>query len=320
MRCPNCDHDQKRKDGMVCGQCGYPFALDPKQPPRVADRRFVRAVAKVSGDGARWFTIEQLHGQLNRRSSNPVASMVGSLFLGAVVVVVGTIVVDEAGPSSDARGLLTALVVAAAVAIVTTGFLRARRPPPLDRTARLVARWQTAGKPLDRLLQWPRLDGPTPAAPEADIFDYGAEAVLVVDDDLAVDLLVANGFASANRCLVVSTTGYPSRVASRAAALLASSPTTRAGVLHESGNTDAVAAARVRYGPTVVDLGLPADIARKVGALGWARNAPSIPVRALPHRLLATALPMALTSGTAIGELLAAARRGDLDVDLDDFG
>ena len=321
MRCPNCDHDQKRKDGMVCAECGYPFTLDPKQSPNIADRRFVRAVAKVSDDGARWFSLEQLHGQMTKRFRGPAPAMIGSAILGGIVAVFGIGVVREAGRfEPGTQAVLTVLVAATAVGIVVIGWRRARRPAPLERTAQLVARWQAAGKPLDRLLVFPGLEAPLPGAPEPDIFDYGAEAVLIVDDDLAVDLLVRNGFASTNRCLVVSTRGYPRQVASRAAALRASSPMTPAGVLHASGNPGAVEVAVARYGPGVVDLGLPADIAGQLPSLRWARDEPSVEVRALPHRLLATALPLALTTGTGIGELLAAARRGDLDVDADDFG
>lgn len=104
-------------------------------------------------------------------------------------------VVREAGRfEPGTQAVLTVLVAATAVGIVVIGWRRARRPAPLERTAQLVARWQAAGKPLDRLLVFPGLEAPLPGAPEPDIFDYGAEVVLIVDDDLAVDLLVRNGF------------------------------------------------------------------------------------------------------------------------------
>ena len=306
---------------MVCAQCGYPFALDPKQSPRVADRRFVRAVARVSDDGARWYSLEQLHGQMAKRFPGPIPGMVLATFLGLGFGVFGiAIVTDADGIATGARAALAAVIGAVAAAIIVVGWRLARRPPSVERTAQLVARWQAAGKPLDRLVQRRGLDRPPPAAPEPDIFDYGATAVLIVDDDLAVDLLVANGFASTNRCLVVSTSGYPTRVAEHARALLAAAPATPAGVIHASGNTDAVAAATARYGPGVVDLGLPDDIAHHVRALRWARREASVPVRALPHRVLAAGLPIALTTRTSLGDLLAALRRGELDVDIDDFG
>jgi hypothetical protein len=321
VRCPNCDHNQQRKDGMVCGQCGYPFALDPKQSPNIADRRFARAVAKVSDDGTRWFSLEQLHGQLAKRLPGPAQAMIGAVVLGAIVAVFGIGFVAEADRFETITGaVLTFVVASAAIGIVAVGWRLARRPPPLERTSQLVARWQAAGKPLDRLLQQPGLERPPPAAPERDIFDYGAEAVLIVDDDLAVDLLVANGFARTNRCLVVSTSGYPSRVAEHAAALLAAAPATPAGVVHASGNIGALGEATARYGPGVVDLGLSTDTVRNLAALRWARREASVPVRALPHRVLAAALPVALTTRTSVGDLFAAAHRGELDADVGDFG
>jgi|GEM_PF-522037 len=67
MKCPECNHNQKYAYGMICGSCGYQFALDPKKMPKLTDVAFGKMLDRVSGDGEYYFTYNQLVAQIYRK-------------------------------------------------------------------------------------------------------------------------------------------------------------------------------------------------------------------------------------------------------------
>lgn len=157
--------------------------------------------------------------------------------------------------------------------------------------------------------------------PEPDIFDYGAERILVVDEPLAVDLLVDAGVHVGARAIIVDQQGYPARIVALARELVIARPDVPVMVLHASGTQSeaAVAAARRLVGTKapVTDVGLSSDAAKRHRALRWARRLPSVPLDALPRWMLGTAAIGALTSDPAlsIDQVLAKLRRTVLIAD-----
>ena len=73
MRCVACDHNSKKKDRKVKGQCpicGHKFTLDPKVDG-VADGFMKQAVVAVSSDGTFKYLPAQLDYEVWRRSRPP---------------------------------------------------------------------------------------------------------------------------------------------------------------------------------------------------------------------------------------------------------
>ena len=165
------------------------------------------------------------------------------------------------------------------------------------------------GWAFPRLIEGPALERPpTLTFPEPDLFDYGAERILVVDDPLVVDLLVHNGVHTDARAIIVSTTGYPRDVAPHAAALMQHRPDIPVHVLHashadpielEMRTRGLLAAPDIR----VTDVGLSPNAARTVKSLRWARRLPSVPVDALPHHLLTRGVVEAMAAGALLEAL-----------------
>jgi len=71
MKCPECNHNQKYAYGMICGSCGYQFALDPKKTPKLTDMAFRKIIDRVPGEGEYYFTYNQLVAQIHRRLTRP---------------------------------------------------------------------------------------------------------------------------------------------------------------------------------------------------------------------------------------------------------
>ena len=144
--------------------------------------------------------------------------------------------------------------------------------------------------------------------PESDIYDYGAERILVVDQPLAVDLLVHARVHVTAKAIVVDQYGYPARIVELARELVIARPDVPVMVLHGTGHdtATAVAAARRLIGTTepIVDVGLSSETARRHRALRWARRLPSVPLDALPRWMLGGALTGALTSGESLDAVL----------------
>jgi hypothetical protein len=165
------------------------------------------------------------------------------------------------------------------------------------------------GWPFPGLIVAPAFDLAAPVGyPEPDLFDYGAERILIVDDPLLVDLLVRNGVHTDARSVIVSITGYPRQVVARAATLVEQRPDVPAYVLHASHHSTeemAVAAGELLGAPhlTPFDVGLSPLAADRIAPIRWARRLPSIPVDALPRRWVTTALVDALTTNTPLEQL-----------------
>ena len=144
--------------------------------------------------------------------------------------------------------------------------------------------------------------------PEPDIYDYGAERIVVVDEPLAVDLLVDARVHVTAKAIVVDRHGYPAQIMEFARALVIARPDVPVMVLHASGiEVEAVVnAARRLVGVTgtVTDLGLARDFAKRHRALRWARRLPSVPLDALPRWMLGRAVVAALTSDRTLDSVL----------------
>ncbi|MDG1478450.1 MAG: hypothetical protein P8R54_02620 [Myxococcota bacterium] len=98
-----------------------------------------------------------------------------------------------------------------------------RRFPPAAEAEPLVREWLRQWVRSERepgLILEPSL-GVKPSEVDDPQFDHGVERVLIVDRDDLVDFFVRSGFHAEHRCLVVSMTGYPTYLKSRAQRVIA---------------------------------------------------------------------------------------------------
>ncbi len=326
MKCPECGENQPYSSGMTCKKCGRQFVLDPKKD-RWADGKFLAAVSKASSNGTYYYTANQLFAEYARRQAT-AGTLTGC----------GCFMVLIAGMTTI--GVLTGQLswpVPVGFAMAALGFFVAQAfvsssPPSRDEFDRLLQKWlqsEDRGR-LEMLITEPSLHEPPPEWPEPDIYDYGVERILVVDDDLLVDVLVRNGFHTENRCLVLSVAGYPSYITERAVVLLEANPQLQVFLLHGSGFSGSVmrqAIERVGLlplaGHPVTDLGLnPEDLKRMKGlrALRPDRQEQGLPADTLLYGTLAAGLGVAVVEGLVLSQLLDQSRRADTTSTTASFG
>jgi hypothetical protein len=271
--CPQCANNQRYRLGTVCSRCRYEFALNPKQAPYCADRRFTKAIALASNGGVRSYTPAQLHGAIFRRRN---------------------------------RGPLRRFFVAAGSS-------------NLGATLEAVRAWQYAGKDLGPILLRPRLTSSVRDEqwPEPDLFDYGAEGVLVVDDPILVDLLVLNHVHTTSKIAIVDgATGTPDRVVCALRPLVEARPDLPIFLLHGSragAGSDLERQAREMLAAAdnpVTDIGLPVDASRRIVALRWARRMKNVPADLLTHQWLTDGVAAAVVNRASFVAMLDARKRG----------
>ncbi len=226
MKCPECQHDQKVKYGMQCGRCGYRFTFNPKTfaTKGLTDGRFLAAVQRASQQGTAVFTDNQLYAAygIKARSNRMPLLVFGCLvgFVGLMITfankVVGVAVLGVA-----------AVLIALGVTARANVMRRAQFMDALDD-------WLMAGKEVPGLIREPSLHQPPESWPEPDIYDYGAERILIVERDLMVDLLVKNNQHVEQRMLVVSESGYPEYIVPHVNRLLEEHPQLPVFLMHDA--------------------------------------------------------------------------------------
>src|SRR5829696_5151785 len=195
-------------------------------------------------------------------------------------------------------------------------FWRRIAPAPgtadLEHTRRAVQTWRRAGGDLGPILHEPALAdaGDASAWPEPDVFAYGAEGVLVVDQSLLVDLLVGYGVHTTSKLAIIDgPSGYPQRVVEHLRPLVAARPDLPIFVLHDSSSGRAEELAQwarhrlVTEQNPIIDIGLPEDAARRLPILRFARRIPVVPVDLLPHRWLTDGVAAAVVNRASFVEL-----------------
>ncbi len=303
MKCPECTVNQKFKDGMICQICDYHFLLNPKEQPRMGDNHFLSLVAAASAQDSLYFTFEQLYGHYSQ--FNEAARKKALLVPLAILAVVCLI-------SWPLIPFVTAPLALASLALSV--FLLTRKTAGSQHVLReVLSRWETARGPLAKLIREPRLGKPPDKEPEADLYDYGVEKVLIVQRPLLVDLLVLNGWHAQEKALVMSEDGYPSFLASQAQRLLAQDPKLPIFLLHDPTPQGVGMLTRLTYGNLfpiedhpVTDLGLSLDNLSKVPFLKLhdEHKGHGVALDLLPYGMLAAALGNACQGEMAFVDLL----------------
>ena len=221
----------------------------------MTDGLFLALQRKASRNDTFYFTENQLYSALAARPPSRVTQGVAG-----VLFVVGAV----AGVSASVNGEWLAALLVTPIMWLFGWFSLAAAGSVPNRAAleQLVNKWLAAGRDMPRLIRAPALTSPAGPYRENDLFDYGVERIIVVDEDLLVDLLVRNNLHADHRALVISAGGYPRHLRRMAHNLLQQRPDIPVILLHGSGDSAGTMAAEVHASPhlsharNIVDAGL----------------------------------------------------------------
>jgi hypothetical protein len=108
--------------------------------------------------------------------------------------------------------VVAAKPLAAAIGLVFAGVLLSMYMwpgPGKNSFDELYEKYVAAGGTIPELLTPQAVASPPPGSPEPDIYAYGVQRLMMVDDDAVVDLLVSNNFHAQHQIAIVSINGYP---------------------------------------------------------------------------------------------------------------
>ena len=306
MKCPECGKSQKDTQGMQCA-CGYRFVFDPRATDGLTDAEFLESVDSASANGTYFFTKNQLYTAYCRVKVGD-SSRAGGLFFFALMLAIFAILF---WPDRDGPKVFSLSFVAAALFCIVMGVRIVkgpRRAPSREGFENAIRLWLDNGRTIEMLITEPRLGSPPPEYEEGDIYDYGVERLLFVQQDMLVDLLVLNGFHAEERTLVVSDDGYPEYLMHLADDAYRKNP--KIPMFHLHDTTPASPKGMLPspfYRYDVVDLGLfPADV-KRIGAIKAIRPKNmeyTIPVDMIPYPLLAALLNEAMEKGVPFAPIL----------------
>lgn len=266
MKCPGCLFNQKYKSGMVCGGCGYRFALNPKEPYGITDMAFKLALDKLSGAGQYYFTHDQLYARIYRlvvKKETP--DLLSLSCLGIFLIAMGAaILVGALGLEMWTLAVLTALVI---IFIV-----RLHKKPvaiPADIPLKHIKTYK-AIHPIDNLVDGTRFREPADHEFDAEFLDYAPERILIVEHDDTVDMLLLNRFHFENKTLVVSAGKYPGPAFEACRRFLSAHPDLPVFLVHDCSADGIRMQSRLLTDPgwdlkekNITNLGLhPKDVAR----------------------------------------------------------
>lgn len=307
MKCPECSHNQSYSDGMNCKNCHYVFVFDPKKD-KIADGKFIAAINKTSANDTYYFTRNQLYAQLVRKTADTTIPLWVVIGICAALILVGLLV----GFPVEIIGIL------GFVAAICLLIAMLNKPIIADQSTaeEFIDRYQRLGKPerLAKLIEKPSLHEPPPEWQEPDIYDYGFERLLIVDDDLLVDLFVKNNFHANERALILSENFYPNYLLPMARRTLEENPQLPVFFLHSSSAEGRRLQERViasgalpLEGHPLIDLGFkPEDVKKMKNLKGFSlkQNDYAIPVDLLMFTTLTAGIGVALAEQVALGSLL----------------
>jgi hypothetical protein len=228
MKCPECPNKQKPTAGKTCRKCGYVFALDPREAPKLSDRQMKKAIDNLSGAGNYYFTFNQLYAVLYRiASKSPLKQRLASAIVMGVVSLIVCIMV--AGFST-----LLAIVLGVGATIGIIWF--AKRPVVPEHEALVKAiKMYSHLHPIEHLVDGTKFRRETSKdVLKKELFDYAPERILIVQSNDLVDMLVLNRFHFENKTVVVGASKYPEHVFTACQKFLQKKPDIPVEILHDA--------------------------------------------------------------------------------------
>lgn len=221
MRCPDCKHNQRYRNGTRCGKCGYQFVFR-KSADGISDFALRQIIQRLSEGSQQAFTTTQLALAICR--SWPPKN--GVLICGVVIAVIAVML-------GLAQHTLLGVVVflLLSMPIIIVGWWD-RSEIPFHKARKLVNRYHQA-HPIIALADGQAFR-PQAAAVDLEDLQYAPERILVVERDDLVDMLIRNRFHLNHKAAVISRSGYPERVFAACREFLRNHPDTPVQVLHDA--------------------------------------------------------------------------------------
>ena len=201
MRCPKCSQNSKRKSSNCCC-CDYRFLFTDPKKDGISDHGFGQLLESTLAKCARP-TINQFYSHYlqsaQRKNRKPALKVLGG------IAIVGFILALSTPWPLFASVLfffvLTLFYLLGGISLLIPVLKK-------ERFLSLVTKWE--GRRGTILVQTDKivLDFSTPKL-EPDLYDYGVEFVLFVDEDRIVDFFIENQLPQERRCLLVSQSMYP---------------------------------------------------------------------------------------------------------------
>lgn len=329
MRCPDCKHSQKYRDGTRCDKCGYQFIFR-KKDDGISDSSLRQIIQRLSDEGQYAFTATQLALEICRFWRGQ-RQLNGGIIFAAIIALIFFLM------AGHWRISLIALMVGLLVVI---GIFQWRKTAlPFHKARALIDRYHQA-HPIAGLADGAAFRQQTAAVDLQDLH-YAPERILVVEHDELVDLLIRNRFHLTTKTAVVSRSGYPEWVLSACQNFLRYHPATPVQLLHDASLRGFNLSAQLTADPHwplaphgLIDLGLSRAAFNHTTRLPWLpvndqvkggvlsaqhtkmlSTGHRIPVDCMGPKSLLNLLSAAVISGTLI--LVAADALGEIGVEVD---
>lgn len=328
MKCPNCSNTHRRRQqGMRCG-CGYMFVFDP-QKDTMRDGRMLKLINKVSANNTRYFTFNLLYGTLLRQSKLNIGCfavllIISSLLIGIPFFITSWDKMDD--------GTVSVYIGIGLLCLTILAFLGKIFSKPMKQSDfnQAFNRWQQYSTlKSDKFIDKPSLHNPPPTWNENDIYHYGVEKVIILDNDLSVDLWVKNNEHVNQKALILSSDGYPGYLVPQLKTILAQQPNIDIFSLHGLKTTLHREAMRFQKATNInlenyhfIDLGFSKKQVQQSRSLKRAYKTLNydIPLDMLPYASGINILAWANQSFAQNQHALSNRRSNfDMDIDFDDF-
>ncbi len=336
MRCPECRHVQKYREGTRCKKCNYQFVFR-KSADGISDFALRQIIQRLSDNDQQAFTATQLALAICQSWGKKMSLLIWGV-LGAMIAILFSFV--------EHTLLGVALVLILSAPIIAAGWWN-RSEIPFHKARKLVDRYRQA-HPIAALADGRAFQQQT-ASIDLENPQYAPERILVVERDDLVDMLIRNRFHLSHKTAVVSRSGYPEEVFAACREFLKNHPDTPMQVLHDASTPGFGLTAQLAADPKwefahqrLIDLGisrvtldggsslpwLPPDTSRSEGTLSanptkMLRAGRRVPVDYIGPKPLLNLLGTAMTTGSLA--LVAANNINKIIVDADghetdDFG
>jgi hypothetical protein len=316
MRCPDCNHNQKYKDGKHCGQCGYRFVFR-KKDDKISDFAMRQMIDRLSDQGHYCFTATQLALEICRYWNK---STLGPLGCGAIIVLVAVLAWFITEWSLQA-GLFILLFV---VALLGFQFKRRLKQSIDFNSAKKAVEKYIQTHPIGQLADGKAFS--TRAETDTGESYYAPERILIVERDDIADMLIRNRVPLLHKTAVVSRSGYPAVVFAACQTFLRNHPAIPVQLLHEASHRGFILCAQLSADSrwqfarhNLVDLGFHRESLQAGSPLPWlppeGRSATAyftrrhdrmltlgyrVPVDFMPPRPLLNTLATAMAAGSLL--------------------
>ncbi|MCP4520348.1 MAG: hypothetical protein GY827_01410 [Cytophagales bacterium] len=207
MKCSKCGYNHKKKYGFKCSNCGHNFTFDPSNG--ISDFLFKKVITKTSKENTIYFTKRNLFSTykgilINKGKSRQKIYLI--FFIISFIILICNVF--------PFVFILISTIICLGKLIQYTFF---NKGVSYKQFYECIRTWPK-NNPQDLKLMINdkvRLNTISQSqAPEKDVYNYGLEGIVLVDEEQYVDWLIMNNFHFTNRVAIISTSGYPQNLVS----------------------------------------------------------------------------------------------------------